>query len=333
METDFKTRHDKLLENKGIKSKRKFLVISLCILISLSLSLLIKFSNEYQFTIQIPVSITNIPSDRILINKDTFLLTLNLKTQGINAIYFHFFGKNEVLKIDYSSLKCKEDINKNSSQFNTQQLQKLIDKQMNFNHEVISLQPEIVSLNFEKTFFKLVSVRLNTQLQFEDQFQLYDTIKITPNKVCISGTERALKRIDYLATETIALSNLNADQNLYVTLLKPDSATDLKLFVDKIKVRIPVERFTESTIEVPILLSNDTKKNNLKLFPDKVKVTYLVALKDYKRINKDLFGVEVDGNVSKSEENNKLKVKLIKSPTFIKVTKVYPDNVEYIIFK
>ena len=333
METDFKTSLERSLENKEIKNKKKFLAISFCIIISISLWLLIKFSEDYQFNIQIPITITNIPPDRILTEKDTIVITANLKTQGINALYYHFFDKKDVIKIDYSLLKNKDNNNKTSIQFNTSQILKIIDKQLEFKHEISSLSPDNITLNFEKTFLKIVPIRLNTQLQFEDQFMLYDTIKAIPNKVCISGTEKVLKDIDHLTTEPIVLNNLNANQSIYVSLVKPEKESDLKLFVDKIKVTIPVEKFTESAIEVPVSILNENNKIKIKLFPDKVKITYMVALKDFKKINKDLFDVEVNGNIGKSDENNKLKVELVKSPTFIKVTKVYPDNVEYIIFK
>ena len=307
------------------------MAISLCLLISISLWLLIKFSEDYLFTIQIPISFTNIPPDRILIDKDTIILTASMKTQGINALYYHFFDKKDIIKIDYSLLKNKENTNKTNIQFNSSQLLKIIDKQFDYKHEITSLSPENISLSFEKTYFKVVPIKLNTQLQFEDQFMLYDTIKLTPNKVCISGTEKMLKNIDHLTTEPIILNNLNANQSIFISLANPEKESDLKLFVDKIKVNIAVEKFTESSIEVPVIISNGN--NKLKLFPDKVKITYMVALKDFKKINKDLFDVEVNGNLGKSDENNKLKVELVKSPGFIKVTKIYPDNVEYIIFK
>ena len=241
------------------------------------------------------------------------------------------FDKKDIIKIDYSLLKNKENTNKTNIQFNSSQLLKIIDKQFDYKHEITTLSPENISLSFEKTYFKVVPIKLNTQLQFEDQFMLYDTIKLTPNKVCISGTEKMLKNIDHLTTEPIILNNLNANQSIFISLANPEKEYDLKLFVDKIKVNIAVEKFTESSIEVPVIISNGN--NKLKLFPDKVKITYMVALKDFKKINKDLFDVEVNGSIGKSDENNKLKVELVKSPGFIKVTKIYPDNVEYIIFK
>ena len=333
METDFKTSSERSLENREIKNKKKFMAISLCILISISLWLLIKFSEDYQFPIQISLSFTNIPPDRILIDKDTIIITASMKTQGINALYYHFFDKKDIIKIDYSLIKNKENTNKTTIQINSSQLLKIIDKQFDYKHEITSLSPENISLSFEKTYFKVVPIKLNTQLQFEDQFMLYDTIKFTPNKVCISGTEKMLKSIDHLTTEPIVLNNLNANQSIYVSLANTEKESDLKLFVDKIKVNIAVEKFTESSIEVPVIISNGNNKIKLKLFPDKVKITYMVALKDFKKINKDLFDVEVNGSIGKSDENNKLKVELVKSPAFIKVTKVYPDNVEYIIFK
>ena len=330
MDTNYNSNANKFFENKEIRNKKKFLSITLCILISLSLWLSIKFSDEYQFPIQIPVSITNIPTDRIQLNEDTIPVVLTVKSKGINALYYHYFGKNEVLRVDYSTLKCKENNKKTLSQFNTSQLLKLFDKHIFFSHEITSLSPDTVTLNFEKTYFKIVPVKLNTQINFDNQYLLYDSIKITPNKIYISGTENVLKDINYISSEPIVFNKLNADQNLYVNLIKPGKEAELKLSVNKIKVNISVEKFTESIINVPINIVKGDNNSKLKLFPNTVKITYLVALKDYKKINKELFEAVVNGNVKKSEDLNKLKVDLIKYPNYIKITKVYPDNVEYI---
>ncbi len=333
METEFKSDIDSIIRNKELKNKKKFFVISICIVISLSLWLLIKFSDEYKYPIQIPITITNLPTDKVLINNDTILLTINMKSQGINALYYYFFAQKKVINIDYSSLKAKEDAKKTNESFATLQLIKILDKHLLFKHEIINVSPENINLNFEKTYLKIVPLKLNLQLNFEDQFLLYDTVKAYPNKICISGTEKTLKKITYLETEPIVLNNLNSNQNIFATIKKPEKDTDLRLFANKTKVSISVEKFTESTIEIPVSISNNNSNKKLKLFPDVVKITYLVALKDYKKINNELFGAVVNGNINKSEENNKLKVELVKFPSYIKITKVYPDNVEYIIFK
>jgi hypothetical protein len=58
----------------------------------------------------------------------------------------------------------------------------------------------------------------------------------------------------------------------------------------------------------------------------------MVALKDYKKINESMFWAMIDfTKLDLKSADNKVKVLITKFPSFVKITKIDPEKVEYII--
>ena len=64
---------------------------------------------------------------------------------------------------------------------------------------------------------------------------------------------------------------------------------------------------------------------------DKIKITYLVALKDFKRVDQDMFLATV--RVGEEITTSKLNVEITHKPSFIKITKVEQEQVEFLVLK
>ena len=93
-----------------------------------------------------------------------------------------------------------------------------------------------------------------------------------------------------------------------------------------------VTKYTEASIELPLVYENVPAGYGIKTFPDKVTVKYNVALKNYEKINPANFTAVIDYNEIKSGVN-KLKVILTKYPNEINSPKIIPAKVEFIIRK
>ena len=88
-----------------------------------------------------------------------------------------------------------------------------------------------------------------------------------------------------------------------------------------------VEKYTEAIANVKI---NNNTDNKLRLFPDKVKIKYIVYLSDYNIINENSFTVNIDAN-DITPENNSLPVYLVDYPNNTRIISIEPKEVEYII--
>ncbi len=331
LETEFKKIADKALKNKNIQNRKKLIIFSICLFISLFFWTLKKFSKEYQLTLQYKIHFHNFPSDKVLLNNTDSSFFVTIKSQGFNLIYHQLFNHNDNILIDFSQIKLHEN-NNNISYLGASQILKVIKKQSDINYNIIGLFPDTFALKWEKAFYKNIAVIPKLKLNFQKQYQLYDSLKITPDSIYISSTKDDISQIQKFYTQSLVLNDLKSNQTAYLNIIKPKQFPKIKLFAEKVKIHLSVEKYTESEIEIPIGILNNTKSQNIKLFPEKVKIKYMVALKDYKKINEQMFTAAINTehfNLS----DNKTKISIIRVPEKIKILNIYPEKVEYIIFK
>jgi len=72
---------------------------------------------------------------------------------------------------------------------------------------------------------------------------------------------------------------------------------------------------------------------NAKTFPDKVKIYYTVALKDYSNVEPWMIQAVADLSGVDMAEDDRIKVSLESYPSYIRINKIEPEKVEFIIIK
>jgi hypothetical protein len=150
-----------------------------------------------------------------------------------------------------------------------------------------------------------------------------------PDCVTVVGPQEVISKIEFIETTHKEVRNINQSQTVNVQLSLPVNAKDVKCIPETVNVVLTVDKFTESEIEIPIICTDAGA--GIKTFPEKVKITYFVTLENYKRIDEKMFIANVI--YSKEQPSEKLKVNLLQYPSFIKIIKIEPEEVEYLIIK
>lgn len=313
-------------KEKG-KYKRNVYVFLVCLLISTFVWILIRFSKDYTTTLSYPVVFMNKPSTLFRITNVDTVLRINLRAQGFHLLKNNYFSSLEPLIIDVNKLHFVKKAKSNDSYILTSTLIQQITSQLEFQNTIFDISPDTLFFKFEKLSKKKVPVHLCQDLNFEKQYLLYDSIQFLPKSVWVSGSQSVIDTLKYVTTSCIHFDNLKEDKSLFVPIVNSNYTT----LPEQIKVNIDVEQFTEGTLEIPVKFKSDNQK--VKLFPDKVQITYLVALKDYKKVTNELFEAQVNLLDVKHQNESKLKVSINKFPAYLKITRIYPEKVEYIIVK
>jgi hypothetical protein len=81
---------------------------------------------------------------------------------------------------------------------------------------------------------------------------------------------------------------------------------------------------------VPVLINNQPDNLNVKLFPPKVKVSFLVGLSRFSEIKPEDFKLAVSYN-DIIEGKPRLKITVESTPSYIYALKVSPEELEYLI--
>ena len=305
--------------NQSFKSLSGMII---CIVIAALLWLIIKLTLVYSVTESFAIKFTDIPADQIVQN-DNYHVEATMTTTGFKLLnYYRRAPKNRVIVL---SLK---DINYKKSNFETYSYSKRYLEERSA--EFLSATPNEVQIADELQYFvmsklasKKVKIVPQTNLAFERQYNYYGEPFSIPDSATIFGAVKDIEDVQYLQTEVISRKNVNQSLDETAKLKVKES---VQCDVSEVEVIVNVEKYTEAEVEVPITVPDGIK---LHLYPDKTKVRYIVAVKDYPIINDLSFKVIIDTNDIFINESLPLKLQFY--PNNTQILSLNPKEVEYIV--
>jgi len=319
----------KLRDPKDYSLRNRLYVFLVCLGISVFIWFLIVLSKESYTSIDYPIVYENVPKDLVLLSKTDSILSFRVASGGFELFTFKYLTRKEKITIDLSDLPLSREGNYYMSVFPTRQISNKIVNKMNISEEIVSISPENIYFKFEILSGKKVKIIPDLDVTFAQQYQFSDSVQIIPDRVTINGPKNVIDKIRYIETESINLQNVSESQTVISQLKLPESANNLKLVPTEVEVSFTVDKYTESTIEVPIKYFHENTR--IKTYPENVILTYLVSLKNFNRVDIDMFKATV--NYSDDINSRKLKVEISHSPPFVKITKIEPEEVEFLIIK
>lgn len=293
------------------------------ILLSALLWLIIKLSATYTVVVPFDVHFTDVPADYI-IDKDDYKVEVAMTTTGFKLL--NYYLKTQKKRKINISLKNNQYIYKGDNVFSLgkSQIEDAVSSFMQIHKNEVSMEDNEIIFVMNELAFKKVKVIPDIQVQYEKQFSNYGLTKTSPDSITIFGPQDILDGINHVYTQFKFIKNVNKDIQISIPVsLDPRLHSN----IDNVNVFIDVENFTETETEVPISLPANCY---LRLFPDKIKVKYVVALKDYSNINSMSFHAEID-TISLKQKEDLLPVQLTIYPNNIQNISFYPSKVEYII--
>ncbi len=287
--------------------------------------LLIKLSTNYTVTEPLTINIKDAPADLVLTN-GTQKIKVTLSTSGFELLNYYFkpYSRRKV-DISLEEVPLHKD-GESTYSFNSSYAKEKIASFLTIEPSEVSFDDNRIILNMEQLDSIRVKVIPNVDLTYEKQYNRLGKIQLTPDSVTIYGPKNKISTIDNVYTENLTLRNINQNIDTYLPLKLDDM---LNTNHKDINVKIFVEKYTEAVANVPI--TNDSKQN-LRLFPDKVRIKYIVSLTDYNITKENSFKVNID-TADISPDNNFLPIYLADYPSNTKIISIEPKEVEYIIIE
>lgn len=312
--------------------RKKLYVFLFCFFASAFVWLIIKLSDEYTEIRNCSVEFTNIPRGKILVNESDTVLTLKLKSKGFRMLSNSWSSETQKIVLDVASVLHKMKSTKNGYYILTGEVSSSIGAQIHQQGDISSVSPDTLYFYMTDNYSKKVPVRSLLHISFAQQYGLSDSVVIYPDSVIVNGPEEIIDSIHAVTTVAQTVSNINSNT---VLSLKFQENNNRQIVVrpQSVDVYIPVDKYTESKVEVPVVVTGSEKKGAVKTFPEKVTVTYLVPLSKFKKTDVTRFAATAD--ISKTKQGNvkKLKVEITRMPAFVKILKIDPEKIEYILMK
>lgn len=312
--------------------KNNLTVFLICLLLATLFWFLNAFTKNYDTLLNVPLKYVNLPKNKAVLNELPKNLSIEVSTYGFYLLTHKISENQDTIEIS------GDLIQERTGAFPKHYIQtrSLLDKfteQLGTGVRVKNILTDTIYFDFDKILAKKVLVKPNIHYSFEKQYLLDGPISIRPSLVKISGPASIIDTIKSIATEFAEFPNLKEDVNTELGFSLINENKNISVNPEKVSLKIPVGKFTESTVSIPVHVENIPKKLSVKIFPDKVSITFLVAFSQYEKVSPELFNAVVDYNDIIKDKKTKLKVKISKSPDFVNVIKVFPEKIEYIVKK
>ena len=305
--------------------RKRFLVFIACLLLAVAGWLFLSLNNKYVYTAKTVLVYRNFPQKKAFHPLQSDTVDLQVEGTGWQLLFARLRVNPQSISISLDKLNNRDYILFSEQLYN-------VNKQLETSQKIISVRPDTLYFDFSKRTVKKVPVKLITNFSYTQQYGVSDDIEITPNYVTVSGPQQDIEQIREWKTDTLSLQQI---QNTTVTrvAMTQNRLKNVNIFPASVEVKVPVDEFTEKTIEVPLKVLNNSEYYTIKLYPKKVKVTFLVALSSYQQVNEDFIEAAVDVNEWKQLKHNRLSVKLTRFPDYCKLVKTVPEKIDFIIEK
>lgn len=324
----------RLISPEDSNYRYKTTVFLICLVISSSIWFLTKFASQYPVEIRYSLKFTGVPEDRVLVNQSDSVLRISVRASGFALLKHQYFYKTKPFEVNVSNLIGllkgeSADVTVDSDLIARQ----IKETQGGLPGTIESVYPQELELRLDKGNFKEVPLIPDVSYSLMKQFFAYDSLTVEPLTVKVFGIAEDISKINYVKTAPLRLENLAEPVDRQVDILNPRQNGGVRVEPTTARITLQVEKFTEAEIEVSIQPVNLPSGMRVKLFPEKVTVYYMVALKDFKRVDPEMFTCKVNLSKLKEQTGKRITVEVTSNPSYVKIQRVAPSDVEFIILK
>ncbi|TVQ11994.1 MAG: YbbR-like domain-containing protein [Bacteroidetes bacterium] len=320
------------------ENRSKALTFLVCFIFSFTAWLFIKLSGGATTVVPVELHVTNIPGNLLFTHQSDSIFALSVKTTGIKILTSRNLRRTQRLETDFSTLQNLRNEAGNQYFFTAPQAEVRFSLLNEISRPNLKAYPDTIFFAASEAFRKKVPVIVQKELDMRPGFQIYDAPSATPDSVYVSGPVTLQDSIMYITTQELNVKQVDKNIETSLPLILPYPNRQVSLSTQSVDIKIHIEEFTEATVELPLKIDcpriealNET--NRLLLFPEKVTVFYLVALRDVRAITPDMFEAKVNCPDIDAQGATRLKTRISEYPGLVEIIRLRPPEVEYIWIK
>ncbi|MHC1704893.1 MAG: CdaR family protein [Tenuifilaceae bacterium] len=317
------------------KTKAKFnqrvVIFSFFLVVATIIWYLSKLSHEYSTTLSYPVRFVNTPKGKIMVGEPPRKISLRVKAYGYTLLRCKMSAALNPIEFDFSKIPLRSLNGSPSKQYIlTSRARNGVVSQLGSDLLLESIEPDTINFEFAYVVEKTVMVEPDIHVDFERQYMQNGNISIEPKSIILSGPKSILDTITKVKTIQTELTKLNQSVEKKISLVP---IHQVGFSERSVLLTVPVEKFTELSIKIPIEVENTPSDISLIVVPRSIEVKCNVVLSKYFSIKPSMFKAVVDYNLSAQSFANKLKVRISLTPESVSIIDFDPKYIEYYIEK
>lgn len=288
-----------------------------------------KLSDNYNQRLEIQINFSDIPEGKIIIGKSDSTIKISVSGEGYKMLGLSGNAKN-ALDISLADINLISQDNQTLiGVISTSSLRSTINNQLGVVITEKNIEPEAITVTLDYIDTAIIPIIYNAQIKTTPGFRLYGNAKITPDKTEVIGPHSIIDTIHNIYTQSFILNDINNSFQKEVQLKSPHPTVNLS--TKKVEINVEIVEFIEAETEVPIKIISQIPNLQIKTFPSTIKLTYQVAMPDYKYMSDSLFSVVVEIDSLTALRRSTLIPNIIKYPAGIENLKMDTEKIEFII--
>ena len=299
------------------------------VVISAILWFLNALSKTYSTEISIPVQFTWMSNNYMLHSPAPKQFSLQINGTGFTILRYKAVMPLAPFKFDISSYFAGQNDSLINVTIVTQFSKKQIEQYFNESIVVDDIEPKNINATFSKMTFKKVAVRFVGDLKFAPQYWVKGDISISPDSIVIGGPKRILDTVCAIYTRPIQKKDIRQQ---IVKNIEIDDKGIFHIKNHEVKVVINVEKYTETSLRLPVTIINEPAKTNVMLFPDNATVKFLISIQECENIDMASFQLVADfSQINYNSDKEQIKIDLITYPETVKILSINPREATFVI--
>jgi len=308
---------------KKIKFNRNTLIFGLFLAISAFLWLLNALNKEYSHVIQYPVKFTHVPENIGLNDGVPAKIGVEVFGHGYDILSY---------KIDHAKPPIIVNMEKTNAEKMSgdhyymlgKNLLPFAKKTIKGNINPVNIYPDTIHLYVTKTVSTKLPVKSKISYSTAQQYMISSGPHFSPDSVTVKGPAHIIRKLQYIQTASMDYGKLNANINRYIPLQAPDK---VELDPKRVKLEIVVERFTETSFNIPVEVINVPPDVKLELIPNDIEVSFQVPVSRYDDLTTSAFRLRAKYEKTKEK---KLYPELVLKPDYVQHIRLHRDHVDFI---
>lgn len=300
-----------------------FVLVSTCFWFVRSLG------QQYETNVAYPVRYTDFPENKVLIGDIPQKLVLRVRASGFSILKCRLNLNIIPLRFNVNSFAMNNS-GKDTYVVITGNIRDLLSEELD-QVKILNISPDTLFFRLADIVTKKVPVMPALKIHehfYQKQFTKNGEIRVMPDSITVSGPDNVVNAIHFIYTEPISFTNLT---DTVTTDCKLKPVKSLTFSVQKVKVTIPVDRFTEVESNLPVQSVNVPDSLLMIAIPGQVKITYHICLSNYPQMLHNPLLPRISYKDINSTNSGRLTVFLADTPRVISNVRFNPHEIEFLI--
>ena len=328
MENGFLRNWPRVPDGQKLQFRKKILLFSVFLLISVFIWLLSALSKNYTSVIEYPLVYTDLPEERVFVGELPGHLDLRINAHGYALLRYKLFKKPVPISFKVSAFTLNRPGQDSSRAYIlTRYVKDQVSRQLDPELQLLEIKPDTLHFQFARRVTRMLPIKPDFIFEVDKQFTIRDGIILEPDSVEVTGPDVILDTMKYATTVRSDLGLLSRN---YSDKVKLRRLKGLEYNRSRVDCTIELEKFTEVHLSIPIEVLNLPDSLSLQAFPSRIKLTCKVGLSKYDRMDRNLFRAVVDYSAI-DDRTRELDVNIQNIPVYLLSYEYYPKSVEFLI--